>query len=207
MSNDRLSLAIAAIDLANSQDPNLEFWQGQAIPKELLYSHRMTEWLARLDPSPSEARQLAARAQHIRRWMIPREDYPAGREAYLRWRTTLYRFHADQVEAILHDAGYDSQTVALVRKMVGKQGIKRDPDVQLLEDVACLVFLEYYFPAFAATKDQEKMIDIVRKTWNKMSERALSAALSLHLPDELATLVALALNPAEENTDGNPKST
>ena len=149
MSKDRLCKAIAAIDEANSQDPTKEFWQGKEIPKELLYSGRMAQWLERLDPSPSESRQIAARAQHIRRWMVRREDYPAGREGYLRWRTHLYHFHADQTEVILREIGYDEETILLVRKMIGKQGIKREPDVQLLEDVACLVFLEYYFPDFA----------------------------------------------------------
>ena len=161
----------------------------------------MAEWLAKLDPSPSEARQIAARAQHIRRWMVPREDYPAGREGYLRWRTFLYRFHSDQVEAILREVGYDGETIALVRKMVGKQGMKRDLDVQLLEDVACLVFLEYYFPEFAKKNDEQKLVDIVRKTWKKMSEVGHNAALTLHLPDELAGVVGKALELAEEKSD------
>jgi hypothetical protein len=202
MSKDRLSKTIAAIDQANGEDPNTEFWQGQKTPKELLYSVRMSHWLAKLDPSPSAARQIAARAQHIRRWTVAREDFPAGREGYLRWRTFLYRFHADQAEAILRETGYDGETIALVRKMVGKQGIKRDPDVQLLEDVACLVFLEHYFPAFAEKHDEEKMIGIVRKTWKKMSDLGHSAALTLQLPEELAAVVAKALNLMEEKSDG-----
>ena len=152
--------------------------------------------------SPSAARQIAARAQHIRRWTVPREDFPEGREGYLRWRTSLYRFHADQAEAIMREAGYEEESIAVVRKMVGKQGIKRDPDVQLLEDVACLVFLEHYFPAFAEKHDEEKMIGIVRKTWKKMSEVGRNAALSLQLPEELAEVVGKALNLTEEKSDG-----
>ena len=120
----------------------------------------------------------------------------------MRWRTFLYRFHADQAEAILRETGYDGETIALVRKMVGKQGIKRDPDVQLLEDVACLVFLQHYFPAFAEKHDEEKMIGIVRKTWKKMSDLGHSAALTLQLPEELAAVVAKALNLMEEKSDG-----
>lgn len=202
MSKDKLSKAIAAIDQANSEDPIWEFWQGKETPKELLYSNRMTEWLEKLDPSPSAARQIAARAQHIRRWTVPREDFPEGREGYLRWRTSLYRFHADQAEAIMREAGYEEESIAVVRKMVGKQGIKRDPDVQLLEDVACLVFLEHYFPAFAEKHDEEKMIGIVRKTWKKMSEAGRNAALSLQLTEELAAVVGKALNLTEEKSDG-----
>jgi hypothetical protein len=202
MSKDRLSKTLAAIDQANGEDPNTECWQGQTSPKELLYSKRMTAWLEKLDPCPSAARQIAARAQHIRRWTVRREDFPPGREGYLRWRTFLYRFHADQAEAILRETGYDAETIALVRKMVGKQGIKRDPDVQMLEDVACLVFLEHYFPAFAEKHDEEKMIGIVRKTWQKMSGLGQSAAMALQLPEVLAAVLGKALNRTEEKSDG-----
>lgn len=197
MSNDRLSLALAAIDRANAEDPSRELWQGVEYPKEVLYSTHMSRWLAKLDPAPSEARQIAARAQHIRRWTVPREDYPAGREGYLRWRSYLYRFHADQAEAILRKLGYDNDTLQAVRRMVGKQGIKRDADVQLIEDVACLVFLEQYFPAFASQYDEDKLIDIVRKTWKKMSEQGHQAALGLDLPEHLQPVVAKALSMAE----------
>ena len=202
MSKDRLCKAIAAIDQANSEDPTKECWQGKEIPKELLYSGRMAQWLEKLDPSPSEVRQIAVRAQHIRRWMVRREDYPADREGYLRWRTHLYHFHADQTEVILREIGYDEKTILLVRKMIGKQGIKREPDVQLLEDVACLVFLEYYFPDFAKKHDEGKLVDIVCKTWKKMSEVGRNAALSLTMPPELAGVVAKALNLEEKKSDG-----
>lgn len=199
MSKDKLKLAIDAIDQANQEDPNIECWEGKNSPKELLYSQRMTQWLLKLDPTPSEARQIAVRAQHIRRWQVPRESFPAGREAYLRWRTSLYRFHAEQVEQILLEVGFDEATIALVKKMVGKQGIKREPDVQLLEDVACLVFLEYYFPNFARQYDETKILDIVRKTWKKMSDSGHQAALSIPFPQELAELIAKALAPTEEH--------
>jgi len=194
MGTDKLIKAIEAIDQTNSLDPNLEVSEGQEFPKELLYSMRMSAWLKRLDPEASEPRQLAARAQHIRRWEVPREHYPAGREGYLRWRTYLYRFHADQAEAILREIGYDEETIALVRKMVGKQGIKHDADAQLIEDVACLVFLEYYFPEFAAKNDDNKVVDIVRKTWKKMSAQGHEAALTIPLPREVQALVTKAIN-------------
>lgn len=202
MSKERLNKAIEAIDCANRKDPNHEYWQGAEIPKELLYAERMSQWLAKLDPAPTPARQLAARAQHICRWQLPRENFPAGREAYLRWRTSLYRFHAEQAEAILREVGYDEETIASVKKMVGKQGIKRDPDVQMLEDVACLVFLEYYFPAFAEKHGEGKLVDIVRKTWNKMSDVGRSAALALNFPEQLANVVAKALNTQEKISNG-----
>lgn len=195
MSSERLRLAIALIDQANAEDPSRELWQGEETPKELLYSRRMGAWLEKLDPNPSETRQIAARAQHIRRWTVPREQYPEGREGYLRWRKFLYRFHADQAVAIMKQAGYDEATCAQVRKMIGKEGIKRDADVQLIEDVACLVFLEHYFPPFAQKYDEDKLIDIVRKTWKKMSDQGHAAALTLALPEGLGTVVAKALEP------------
>jgi hypothetical protein len=193
MSNNRLSLALAKIDQANREDPNLETWQGETHPKEWLYGLRMSGWLAELDPEPSEARQIAARAQHIRRWTVPRESYPEGREGYLRWRKYLYRFHAEQAAAIMVEAGYDAETIAQVKQMIAKEGIKRNADVQVIEDAACLVFLEYHFPAFAPKYDEEKLIDIVQKTWKKMSEQGQQAALGLALPEDLGQVVAKAL--------------
>lgn len=198
MSDNRLSQAIAAIDRANTEDPNREVWQGQEHPKELLYGRHMSAWLAKLDPAPSEARQIAARAQHIRRWTVPREGYPEGREGYLRWRKSLYLFHAGQAVAIMREVGYGEEDCALVKKMIAKEGIKRDADVQLIEDVACLVFLEHYFPAFAQKYDEDKLIDIVRKTWKKMSGSGHEAALGIALPETLRPVVAKALSAEGE---------
>lgn len=193
MNSERLKCAIELIDRANGEDPSREVWEGRIYPKELLYGRRMTAWLERLAPDASESLQLAARAQHVRRWMVPREDYPATRAGYLRWRSVLYRFHAEQTGVLLREAGYDEETVAAVGKMVAKQGGKRDPDVQLIEDVACLVFLEHYFPAFAATQNEDKLIGIIRKTWRKMSEQARASALDLEFPLTLRALLAKAL--------------
>ncbi|NJD07027.1 MAG: DUF4202 domain-containing protein [Methylococcaceae bacterium] len=198
MNDDRLARALAAIDAANSEDPNREFWEGQDHSKELLYGRRMTEWLFRLDPEPSAARQLAARAQHIRRWQVPRQSYPADREGYLRWRKYLYRFHGEQAEAILREAGYDEATIARVKGMIGKQGIKRDADVQIIEDTACLVFLRYYLNDFVAGRDQDQLVDIVRKTWKKMSEPGQKLALTLEFAPPIASVLALALAPGEQ---------
>lgn len=202
MNNERLNRAIALIDRANAEDPNRESLDGLEFPRELLYSKRMSAWLERLRPDADEAQLLAARAQHIRRWTVPREAYPATREGYLQWRSFLYRFHADQAEALVRDAGYDAEVIARVRKMLLKQSLKRDADVQLIEDVACLVFLEHYFPAFAEQHAEDKLIAIVRKTWNKMSEAAQQRALELSLPAGLGALVAKALD-APCTTGGN----
>lgn len=184
---------MALIDAANGEDPNREAWQGSDWPKELLYSRRMSEWLERLAPEADEAVRLAARAQHIRRWTVPRDSYPRTREGYLRWRTGLYEFHARTAADILAEAGYDQATIDRVARMLKKRGLQREADSQLIEDVACLVFLEHYFAAFAPGYDAAKVIDIVRKTWKKMSATARQAALGLELPAEARQLVEKAL--------------
>jgi hypothetical protein len=129
--------------------------------------------------------------------MIPRDDYPRTRVGYLEWRSALYDFHADQAEAILREVGFgdDDDTIPRVRKMLRKKGMRDDPDVQTLEDVACLVFLEHYFVPFVAENayDDAKLADIVRKTWRKMSDRAHEAALGIALPEREREIVALAL--------------
>jgi hypothetical protein len=187
MSNDdsRFADAVARIDGANALDPH---------GKELLYSQRMSAWLGRIAPDASEALKLAARAQHIRRWSIPRSDYPMDRIGYLKWRTTLYKFHAEEAAKILREAGYDQGTVARVGSLIRKEQIKSDPEAQTLEDVICLVFLENYFADFAAGHEDEKVISILRKTWRKMSERGRAVALTLEISGEARALVERALD-------------
>src|SRR5688572_18681779 len=185
--------ALARFDAANAEDPNVIVVNGEPRPKELVCAEQMTAWLHRLEPSPSEVLQLAARAQHLRRWQIPRDTYPEGRAAYHRWRTTLQQFHAETAGRIMKDVGYDDPTIARVQALLKKQQLKTDPETQLLEDVVCLVFLENYFADFAREHDEEKVIGIVRKTWGKMSERGRGAALKLDLPEEARRLVQRAL--------------
>lgn len=194
--SQQYQLALSLIDAANAEDPNRETWQGQDWPKELLYSHRMSEWLQRLEPEADEVVRLAARAQHIRRWTVPRDSYPKTREGYLRWRTGLYDFHARTAGELMAQAGYGAADIERVERMLKKRGLKREADSQLIEDVACLVFLEYYFAPFAPSYEPAKVVDIVQKTWKKMSERAREAALGLNLPDEARRLVEQALGAA-----------
>lgn len=193
MNDERYTAAVEAIDAANREDPNREMVEGAAQPKELVYGRRMSAWLERLRPDAPEALRLACRAQHIRRWEIPRTSFPDTREGYLRWRKRLYGFHAEVVSAILRDLGYDAETIERVAFLVSKKQIKADPDSQTLEDVACLVFLEFHFAQFAADKDEEKLFGILRKTWKKMSPQAHEMALKLELPPSAAELVKKAL--------------
>jgi len=196
MNEDRLDRVLGLIDEANAQDPNSEVWQGESYPKELLYGMRMTEWLDRLYPDAPDLLRIAARGQHIRRWEVPRQTYPDTREGYLQWRSYLYGFHADCVAKLMAQTGYDPIDIERVRKILQKRGLKNDPDVQSIEDVACLVFLDHYFAAFAAIHDEEKLIGIVRKTWKKMSEHARTRVLELEFPESMRVLLAAALEAA-----------
>ena len=185
----RFDDAIRGFDDANAEDPVLERVEGEDLPKELVYGRRMSRWLERLAPDAPESVKLAARAQHIRRWEIPRDTYPEGRAGYLKWRTDLHKRHADIAATILQDAGYDDETIGRVRTLLRKRGLKTDPDVQLMEDVICLVFLEHYFHDFAQKHEEEKLISIVQKTWKKMTEKAHKAALQLdYAPEDLAVI-------------------
>lgn len=191
----RFDDAIARIDEANAADPNFETFEGRAWPKELLYGQRMSAWLDRIAPNASEALRLAARAQHIERWHIPRKDYADGKKGYHLWRTTLYRFHAERAGKILAAVGYDPETIERVGALLQKKHLRSDLEAQTIEDAACLVFLENYFADFAVKHDEAKIIDIVRKTWAKMSPNGHAAALDLagQLPAEARRLVEAAL--------------
>jgi len=190
----RFQAALERFDAANAEDPNRELDQGVEHPKELLYGRRMSAMLARLAPQAPESVQLAVRAQHIQRWKTPRADYPMDRQGYLQWRTGLYRFHAEAAAGILEAVGYDGATIARVRAAVSKQDLKGNPEAQLLEDVSGLVFLEHYLAGFVDAHpewDETKWIEIIRKTWKKLSPEARTFVLAgkIRLPEELNPLI------------------
>jgi len=189
----RLQAVLASIDAANGEDPSLVNEEGRSVARELLYGQRMSGWLSRLEPEASEVLQIAARGQHIRRWVIPRSDYPMDRAGYFKWRTTLYRFHADQLEPLMQEGGYPDMDIQRMRGLVEKRGIKSNPEAQTLEDVICLVFLEFYFDDFRGRHERSKVVDIVRKTWGKMSDRGQGFALQLPLDSEALSVVKEAL--------------
>jgi hypothetical protein len=189
----RFARAIAAIDAANADDPNSIEVRGAARPKELAHAELMTEWVQRLDPAADEAQLLAARAHHLRRWSLPRTDYPDGRAGYLRWRTALRKQHAAEVAELLADVGYDAGTVERVRAIVNKEGLGRDPVVQTHEDALCLVFLETQLAGTVDRLGDDKMLDVIRKTAAKMSPAALELIADLPLRDADLTLLGRAL--------------
>jgi hypothetical protein len=184
-SGERLAAAIAAIDEFNAQDPS---------GGELEYSRRMSAMLERFAPGSPEHLQLAARAQHIGRWKTPRSTYPDGKQGYLAWRSDLYQYHAETTGKLMTQAGYDDATVQRVKSVVAKKMLRADPEAQLLEDVVALVFLEHYLAGFAAQHrdyEEAKFIDILGKTWRKMSPRAREFALAggVNIPSPLVPLV------------------
>lgn len=191
---DQFKEAIHQFDLANSQDPNKEKWEGNDYPKELLYAQRMTDCLEAFAPDASEALQLAARCQHIKRWEIPRDTYPMDRPGYHAWRNELKAYHAELAEGILREVGYDAETIDRVKFLLQKKQLRRDPETQTLEDVICLVFLEFYFDDFSQKYDDEKLIDIIQKTWRKMSEKGHEAALKLDYSPKSLALIKQALS-------------
>jgi hypothetical protein len=190
--------AVALIDAANAEDPNRVMVDGREWPKELLYSERMSDMLQRFAPQADEAMKLALRAQHIQRWKSPRDRYPMDRIGYLQWRKDLYKFHAQTAADLLAQAGYGEDVIGRVSKAVAKLQIRENPDTQLLEDVTDLVFIEHYMLEFAGKHpeyDEARWLDIVRKTWKKMSDAAQQFALSggIRLPEPLVPLIQKAV--------------
>lgn len=168
------------IDAENAQDPNIETYQDKSYSKELLYSDRMYARLMDFYPNASEAVQIAAKAQHICRWKVARESYPMDRVGYLKWREDLKKFHAKITAEILDKAGYAKEFIDRVSFLIEKKLLKKDEETQLLEDVICLVFLEYYLDPFVQKHDEEKLKNIILKTWNKMSEKGHQEALKIN---------------------------
>ncbi len=189
----RFSKAIAAFDALNSKDPNIEVFEGKDYAKEILYAQRMSQRLLVFEPDASEALQLAARCQHLCRWEIARNEYPTGRVGYHQWRNRLKKLHADKAGEILTEVGYNQEVIKRVQFLVLKKQLKKEAATQILEDVICLVFLEFYFAKFAAKHTEEKVIDILRKTWQKMSERGQAAALQLPLSADAKAIIGKAL--------------
>jgi hypothetical protein len=177
----RFDEAIAGIDAANSADPNRVLLDGKEVPAELVYGQRMTAMLDRVYPDASEALRLAVRAQHIRRWEVPRESYPMDRPGYLRWRKELGRKHADWNGEILSTCGYSADEIARVGSLLRKENLRKDAETQALEDVAALVFLEHYAADFAGKHAPDKVVTILAKTLAKMSEHGKASAVGLDL--------------------------
>jgi hypothetical protein len=185
----RFEDALRRFDEANARDPNRDVVDGVSQPRELLYAQRLAKWVLRLCPGASEELHLAAHCQHICRWEIPRDSHPMTRAGYLQWRATLKKFHAQKAGEILREAGYADDVIHRVQDLNLKKYFPNDPESRVLEDALCLVFLEFQFAGLAARSEDNKMINALRKSWQKMTERARAEALKLNFgPREKALL-------------------
>lgn len=189
----QLQNVLDAIDNINKEDINTTVVDGVSHPKELLYGQYMSTCLEQYWPDANEYLQIAVRAQHIKRWHLKRADFPVGKQGYLTWRKELGIFHAATAKALMLDNDYSEEASETTAAIIRKEKLKSNNDSQTLEDVACLVFLQYYFDEFAAKHTEEKIIRIVQLTWRKMSVQGQEIALSLTLPPHLAQLVGKAL--------------
>lgn len=186
--------AIQLFDKANSNDPNKEDANGIQHPKELLYAQRMSDQLNTFASDASEEVQLAVRCQHICRWEIPRDSYEMNRIGYLTWRKDLTKFHAKRAGTILSEVGYTEETIKKVQFLLQKKQLKKNEDTQLLEDIICLVFLNFYFEKFSQKYSEEKLIDILQKTWAKMSKKGHESALKIKFSETASKLVSKAMS-------------
>jgi len=189
MSATPLQEAFSMFDAYNATDTNQEEFEGKTYPKEVLYAERMTKKLNDYAPEAPEYMQLAVRCQHIGRWEIARNSYPMDRPGYLMWRSQLKLHHAKIAEPILKACGYDEETIEKVKALLLKKQLHQNPDTQLIEDVICLVFVEYYLDDFAKQHSEEKMVDILKKTLKKISPRGIEEALKINMTDHVKQLI------------------
>lgn len=182
--SERFQKAALAFETIHQGDPS-----GVALP----HARTVVAWVERLRPDASEALRLAARAQHLGRWEVPRSTYPEGRDGYLRWRRDLSERHAEQAAGLLTECGYPADTVARVGAIMRKRGRVRDPEVQVLEDALCLAFIERQLDDFRRKHEDAKLAGILQKTWAKMSPQGREAALALDLPGPVRELIARSL--------------
>ncbi len=189
----KFDAAIRRFDDENSRDPNTQSVNGVPHPRELLYARWLTDWLLKLSPAASEELRLAARSQHLCRWTIPRDSYPMDRPGYLKWRQDLKQFHAQKTGEILREIGYPEDTITRVQNLNLKKDFPRDPETRVLEDALCLVFLQHQLDDLAAKTTDDKMVNALRKSWNKMTPAAHALALTLPYAPRGKALIDLAL--------------
>jgi hypothetical protein len=191
----RFEQALRRFDAENALDPNRETVNGVSQPRELFLARCLFDWVLKLCPAASEPLRLAARCQHLCRWLIPRANYPMDRAGYLRWRNDLKQFHARKAGEILRDVGYPEETIRRVQELNLKKNFPADPESRVLEDALCLVFLQHQFADLAARTAEDKVINALRKSWNKMTPAAQAEALKLSYGPREQSLLQKALAP------------
>jgi hypothetical protein len=178
-----------AIDEAHAADPDRP--GGRAGEAE--YADRVEDWVLRLVPAPSPALRLAARAQHLERWVVGRQEFPEGRGGYLRWRSAVHERQGRRVREILGAAGVAPEIAERAARLVAKRAPPGDDEMQALEDAACLVFVETQLDEFSRKHEREKVLDVLRKTWRKMGPAGRAQVRELPLSPELRALLEAAI--------------
>ena len=192
MPPDRLTQLFERIDQLNREDPNAEQVGGTSVPRELAYAQRLTDWVDRLRPDPSEALRIAARGQHVQRWTIPRDRYAQTRQGYLRWREVLKTFHIETVVRLMHGVGFPDATIQRVREIMGKRRLQDDPESQTLEDALCLIFFETQLTELKQKTPDDKLQEVVRKVLKRMSAQGRTELSKLTLDADTRACIAAA---------------
>jgi hypothetical protein len=193
MSTSLINRAITLFDTLNRQDPKLVLSNGMYYPSEYFYALQLHNWVKKLESNPSEALQLASRSQHIGRWQISREQYPPGKPGYYKWRTDLAKYHASKAGELMLEAGYEQEQIKAVQHIILKEDLKTDPEVQVMENALCLVFLEFQYPDFLKKHEEQKIIKILQRSWTKMTVAGREAALTINYTDQGRALIEKAL--------------
>jgi len=194
----KLDKAFKLFDEYNKQDPHIITWNGIDYPAEYFYALQLYNWVKKLAPNASETLLLASRAQHIGRWKISRDTYPSGKAGYYKWRTEVAKFHAEIVNQLMQQAGYNEGTIKKVQHIILKEDLRKDEEVQVMENALCLVFLEFQYEDFITKHDDESVIRILRKTWNKMTEPGKAGDLLLTYNERGKNLIIQAINKANK---------
>jgi hypothetical protein len=194
---DCFAAALRRFDEENARDPHVEQVAGVAHPRELLYARWLTEWVLKLCPEASEELRLAARCQHLCRWMVPRDSYPMTRAGYLKWREGLKHFHAEKAGEILREVGYPTEVIARVQSLNLKKDFPNDAEGRVLEDALCLVFLEHQLTDLASKTTEDKLSNALQKSWKKMTPAGQAQALKLPYSPQQQALLERALQPVK----------
>jgi hypothetical protein len=189
MDEERLQRVFAAIDAVNAEDPHMIEVDGRQQPAELVYGQRITETLHRMVAEPSEPMRIAARGQHVGRWRLARKSYPEGRAGYLAWRRQQRVNQAERLGQIMAAEGYGGDDIARVGTLIRKENMRTDPEVQTFEDVICVMFFEHYLCDFVPRVEEEKLAEILVKTWGRMSPPGRRYVLMLDLPEIVTRLM------------------
>lgn len=190
---DKMEKAFVLFDAYNQQDPHRLNREGMEYPAEYFYALELFNWVRRLQPDAGESLLLASRCQHIGRWEVPRSEYPAGKAGYFAWRTGMAKYHAAKAGHLLEEAGYGPDIRAAVGSLLLKEELRTRPDMQVMENALCLVFLEFQYEDFLLLHPAEKIIRILKKTWAKMSQPGRDAALGLSFSEKGSELIGAAL--------------